>query len=247
MSYKVKLNIFEGPFDLLVYLIESAEMSIYDIEISGITREYLAVIDEMKELNIAVASEFMVLAAELIDIKSKMILPRSSPDEAGLSIEEDPRADLAKRLMEYKRFKAASELLAEYEEENLLVFEKPKEDISAFLNRPDEYLSLGMEQFVEAFRLFLEKKQREEEVRKHYTYLERDRSNTEAKMAFIRQAFMRRGIKRLRMSELFEERGKYETILTFTSLLEMARQHEVDMQQKESYGEIIVEDLHDNA
>lgn len=247
MSYKVKLNIFEGPFDLLVYLIESAEMSIYDIEISEITKGYLAAIEEMRSLNIAVASEFMVLAAELIDIKSKMILPVQTQDESGLSLEEDPRADLARRLIEYKRFKAAAELLAEYEEDNLLVFEKPKEDISAFLNRPDEYLSLGMEQFVEAFRLFLEKKQREEEVRKHYTYLERDRSNTEAKIAFIRQAFLRRGSRRLRMSELLEERGKYDTILTFTSLLEMTRQHEVDMQQRELYGEIIVEALNDNA
>ena len=80
MSYKVKINIFEGPFDLLVYLIENARMSIYDISVSEITTQYLDYIEEMKRTDVLMASEFMVLAATLIDIKSKMLLPRMVMD-----------------------------------------------------------------------------------------------------------------------------------------------------------------------
>ena len=107
--YKVRLQSFEGPFDLLVYLIETAEMSIYDIKISQITNQYLEYLQAMQERNIAVATEFMVLAASLIEIKSKMILPRVSQEETALT-EEDPRTELVERLLEYKRFKQAAQL-----------------------------------------------------------------------------------------------------------------------------------------
>ncbi|MBQ6608289.1 MAG: segregation/condensation protein A, partial [Firmicutes bacterium] len=106
--YKVKLQSFEGPFDLLVYLIESAEMSIYDIRISEITSQYLDYIRAMEEQNIEVAQEFMVLAASLIEIKSRMILPRVN-EEGEPVIEEDPRKELVQRILEYKHFKEISE------------------------------------------------------------------------------------------------------------------------------------------
>jgi segregation and condensation protein A len=109
MGYRIKLNVFEGPFDLLVYLIENAEMSIYDIKISEITNQYISYVEELKSTDINLSSEFMVLAAELIDLKSKMLLPRQKTDEEGVA--EDPRTDLAMRILEYKKFKLASELL----------------------------------------------------------------------------------------------------------------------------------------
>ena len=115
MSYKVKLQSFEGPFDLLVYLIENAEMSIYDIEISKITGQYLEYIRAMEEMDINVSTEFMVLASSLIEIKSKMILPRISEIGDGV-VDEDPRAELVSRILEYKRFKRAAEVLEEREE-----------------------------------------------------------------------------------------------------------------------------------
>ena len=115
MSYKVKLQTFEGPFDLLVYLIENAQMSIYDIEIKSITGQYLEYIKAMQEMDIAVATEFMVLASSLIEIKSKMILPRISESGENM-IEEDPRRELVARLVEYKKFKQAARILQEQEE-----------------------------------------------------------------------------------------------------------------------------------
>ena len=90
MGYKVKLSIFEGPFDLLVYLIENAQMNIYDIKISEITRQYLGYIDIMREKDVAVAIEFMVLAAQLIEIKSKMLLPGKIADGDSISVGTSP-------------------------------------------------------------------------------------------------------------------------------------------------------------
>ena len=127
--YKVKLQSFEGPFDLLVYLIENAEMSIYDIKISEITTQYLAYIKAMEERDVALAAEFMVLASSLIEIKSKMILPRMTEDGQAL-VEEDPRTELVTRLVEYKQFKEIAEMLEQREEHSFNIFEKPQEDIS---------------------------------------------------------------------------------------------------------------------
>ena len=157
--YKVKLKSFEGPFDLLVYLIENAEMSIYDIKISEITNQYLAYLKEMEERDVALASEFMVLASSLIEIKSKMILPRATEDGQEI-VGEDPRTELVARLLEYKRFKELSQMLEEREERSMNIFEKPQEDISQYLDNPDEYLSLDLKEFASAFSLFIQKKQR---------------------------------------------------------------------------------------
>ena len=143
MAYKVKLNAFEGPFDLLVYLIENARMSIYDIRVSEITTQYIEYLNEMQRLDVNIASEFMVLAAELIELKSKMLLPHAPVSEDG-TYEDDPRSELVARLLEYKRFKAISEMLRSREEENRRIFTKPQEDISEFTDSPDEILTLNM-------------------------------------------------------------------------------------------------------
>ena len=112
MSYRVRLNVFEGPFDLLVYLIEHAQMSIYDIRIAEITEQYIQYISAMQDADINVSTEFMVLAAELLEIKSKMLLPRMKPQEEGGTY-EDPRTELVQRLQEYKMFKEISRMLEE--------------------------------------------------------------------------------------------------------------------------------------
>ena len=116
MSYRVRLNVFEGPFDLLVYLIEHAQMSIYDIRIAEITEQYIQYISAMQDADINVSTEFMVLAAELLEIKSKMLLPRMKPQEEGGTY-EDPRTELVQRLQEYKMFKEISRMLEEQYEQ----------------------------------------------------------------------------------------------------------------------------------
>ncbi len=239
--YKVKLQSFEGPFDLLVYLIESAEMSIYDIRISEITSQYLDYIRLMEEQNIDVAQEFMVLAASLIEIKSRMILPRISEDGETV-IEEDPRTELVQKILEYKHFKEISEELRAREERMSHVYAKPQEDISEYLNNPDEYLSLDIKAFASAFNLFIQRKQRTEALRKHYTRVERERFTMERRISSILKA-VRRNLKggAISFRDLVEnKKDKYDIVVTFSSLLEMAKERVVMVEQKHNYGNIEV-------
>lgn len=243
MSYKVKLQTFEGPFDLLVYLIENAQMSIYDIQVSEITSQYLSYIKTMQEMDLNVGTEFMVLAATLIDIKSKMILPRTTADGAA-AIAEDPRSELVERLLEYKQFKKGAELLADREEYMSLVYEKPQEDISEYLNAPDEYLSLDINRFAAAFDLFLRKKKREEDVRIHYTRVEREKATIESRMIYIKDCFqsaISKGLKKLNLKELIpDKKDRYDIVVTFTSVLQMMRDKYLDAEQSGIYGDIIL-------
>ncbi|MBR2548078.1 MAG: segregation/condensation protein A [Eubacterium sp.] len=266
MSYKVKLREFEGPFDLLVYLIENSEMSIYDIRISEITGEYLEYLSTMKEMNVSVSSEFLVLAAELLNIKSRMMLPHAEPDAAGVVL-EDPRNALVERLIAYKRCKMASIMLGEQAEATESMLEKLQEDISEYLDNPDEYLSLGLADFARAFNQFLIRKQRIEETRRRYTRIERERETMESRMVFIRDTFVRaldsgdmteKDFRDLIPPLSFHYRGgadgrdpdrdpkelsgvmRYNTIVSFTSLLQMMRDRYLDAEQKETYGHITV-------
>ncbi|MBU1852515.1 MAG: segregation/condensation protein A, partial [Candidatus Omnitrophica bacterium] len=123
MSYKVKLEIFEGPLDLLLYLIKKSELDIYDIPIASITEQYLEYLELMRMLDLNIAGEFLVMAATLIHIKSKMLLPVEEkevlPEE-----EEDPREELVRRLLEYKRFKEAAGVLQDLEGQRKEMFTK---------------------------------------------------------------------------------------------------------------------------
>lgn len=244
MSYKVRLREFEGPFDLLVYLIENREMSIYDIRISEITRDYLEYLSTMKEMNVNVSSEFLVLAAELLNIKSKMMLPQPAPEGPGV-VPEDPRNALVERILAYKMCKIQSAMLKEQQESMENIFEKPQEDISLYTDNPDEYLSLGISDFARAFNDFLFRKQKIEETRRRYTRLERERVTMESRMDFIRETFVRA----LESGDITEKdfrelipggKNRYSTIVSFTSLLQMMRDRYLDADQKETYGDIIV-------
>ena len=243
MSYKVSLPLFEGPFDLLVYLIENARMSIYDIQVSEITEQYLAYIRGMEEMDLNVAAEFMVLAATLIDIKSRMILPRSTEEDV-LGEDVDPRSELVERLLEYKRFKELAEVLGERQEQNALLFEKPQEDISEYLDHPDEVLSLSLDKFVEAFKLFLQREKRVADVKSHYQRIEREKATMEGRISFIRQkirSIFKRGIGRISMKELVpNKKDRYDVIVTFASILQMMKDRILDAKQSGLYGEIFV-------
>ncbi len=241
MSYKVKLDIFEGPFDLLVYLIESARMSIYDIQVSDITSQYTEYIARMQEMDVDVSSEFMVLAAELIDIKSKLLLPRREAGDDEV-IYEDPRSDLVARLLEYKKFKAISEMLREEEGRNFHIYEKPQEDISEYTESPDEYLKLGIEEFVKAFQQFLEKKKKIEDIRDRYEHIKREKISTEEKMEFIRGLFLKDMGKKISFLETIQDsEDKYDFVLSFSSIMEMIKQNKVTAEQKRIFGDILVE------
>lgn len=243
MGYKVKLSVFEGPFDLLVHLIENARMSIYDIKVAEITTQYLAYIEEMNNREFYVGAEFIVLAAALIEIKSKMLLPRitrdGETDAAG-----DPRSELVERILEYKKFKQAAARIEEAEQQAMRIFEKPQEDISRFLEQPDEYLRMDINQFMNAFNLFLRKKQKIEEIKKNYARVEREKITVEQKIDYIHSYFGLAGKDRVTFADLVEENpGRYNTAVTFSSVLEMAKTNEIELTQKHNFGPIWIKEV----
>ncbi len=237
--YKVKLDIFEGPFDLLVYLIERARMSIFDIQVSEITTQYLAYIEEMKAQDVSVAQEFMVLAAELIELKSRMLLPIECEEE-GETDAEDPRAGLVQKILEYKRFKEIAHFLDEEAEIASHIHSKPQEDINSYRGEDDILLKGDMQQFVDAFTLFITKKKRLEEVRQRYERIERQRMSVEKRIEQIRDFFKTKI--RVLFSELISsDKSRFNKVVTFMGLLELLKQGSLRATQKERYGDITVE------
>src|SRR5919106_5386853 len=134
---KIRVESFEGPLDLLVHLIKKHQVNVYDIPIAIITEQYLEYLDLMQELNLDVASEFLVMAATLIHIKSRMLLPRPDPSQEDLEAEEDPRDALVRRLLEHQKFKAAAELLHDRETLRSAQWTRPDSRIEAIAG--DDY------------------------------------------------------------------------------------------------------------
>ena len=241
MSYKIRLNIFEGPFDLLVYLIERAEMSIYDIQISVITRQYLDHIRMMEENDIAATSEFMVLAATLIDIKSKMLLPRINIDGTE---SEDPRKDLSRKLVEYVKYKKAAAALEMQRETARLKLQKPQEDLFSYTGEPDIYLRMEMDSFIQAFRGFIHKRIKGEELLRIRRNIERERLSLEKKVSFIENLLLAAGKakqKFLKFGDLLsKEKDRADHVVTLVALLNMANEGALRIKQKSNFGDIQV-------
>ncbi|MBF1332549.1 MAG: segregation/condensation protein A [Mogibacterium diversum] len=240
--YKVRIDKFEGPFDLLVYLIQNAKMDIYDIRVAEITEQYIGYLKEMGELNVEVSSEFIVLAAVLIRLKSHMLLPRVN-DAGEVIIDEDPRMELASRLAEYVKTKKIAEMLQERLEANQCIHEKPAEDISEYLDSPYELLKADIEQFVNAFNAFLQKKKRVADVKKRYQRIKRERASIEDRINYMTAIIKDRVSvgEYIDFTELVpEEADRYDITLSFMSLLEMIKMQEVDARQEKNYGNISV-------
>lgn len=241
MGYRVKTDVFEGPFALMVYLIEHARMSIYDIRIAEITDQYLEYVGDMEKADVGAASEFMALAALLLEIKSKMLLPRAPVSTGEKEAVEDPRTELVAKLLEYKKFKAASEMLERRMEENSGFLEKPQEDLNEYTGEPDEYLALDIEQFVSAFERFLDRKRKLEEIRRHHMRSERQRITTELRMEDIRTFFKERPGREADFRELVQKKNdRYDTAVTFSSVLEMMKQQRLEARQHRLFGDIMV-------
>ena len=155
-AYPVRLEHFEGPLDLLLHLIKKHEVSIYDIPIATITQQYLAYIDVMQEMNLDVAGEFLVMAATLIHIKSRLLLPRVDPSQE--DPDEDPREALVRRLLEHQKFKAAAELLHERETLRSAQWTRPDGPIAEIAGEaPEPEIEVDLFSLIAAFRSIVER------------------------------------------------------------------------------------------
>lgn len=234
MQYKVKLELFEGPFELLVYLIEKAEMNIQDIKIAEITSQYIEYIEELQELNLDIASEFLVLAATLLEIKSNFLLPNRENDTEA-SIMEDPRQTLIDQLLEYKSIKVASKHFKELEESGAKAFFKATEPFE----EEKEYLDLDLDEFVKAFNLFLQKKENVAMMANRYTEVKKEKVTVSIKITEIKKALLKQS--KIKFEALFsEDTSRYEIIISFIAILEMLKQAAIKVKQSRVFGEIVL-------
>lgn len=232
MSYKIKLPLFEGPLDLLLYLVKKEHMNIYDIPIARVTEQYMQYIELMQSLDLSLAGDFLVMAATLMQIKSKMLLPAN--EEQAQEPEEDPRADLVKQLLEYERFKEVAQELRQRETSQQEIFRRPRlqeKDIPE-VAQPAAYFEASIFDLISAFSRALA------ETPKDIFYnVIKDEFTVEDKIHEILHDLLLRPF--IMLPELFASaRNKIEIIVSFLAVLELVRMKEIACLQKEAFGEI---------
>ncbi len=233
MSYKIKLEIFEGPLDLLLYLVKKDHLNIYDIPIAKVTGQYLKYLELMRLLDLNFAGEFLVMAATLLEIKSKMLLPQTEAPQA----EEqavDPRAELVKQLLEYEKFKKIAEELRQKEEERKEVFIRPKAATVDYASTDDKevYFEASLFDLISAFSQALK------DIPKELFYeVIKDEFTIEEKIHQILHFLLDEPV--ILLTELFEKaKNKFEIIVTFLAILELIRLKEIIVMQRKLFGKI---------
>ncbi len=228
MSYKVRLDIFEGPLDLLLHLIQKEELSIYDIPVARVTEQYMETLSLMQLLDLDVAGEFLVMAATLIHIKSKMLLP---PDPDAVEEEADPRAELVRRLIEYKAFKEAADGLRQREEKRSHIF--PRFGVEPDIDGGDSpFMEVSLFDMIAAFSRVL-KNFPADTVHE----IGKDEFTVADKVHELFHLLVKKSV--VSFSELFRaSKNRYEVITIFLAVLELIRLKEVTVRQDSHFGEI---------
>jgi segregation and condensation protein A len=232
-DYKVRLEIFEGPLDLLLYLIKRDEIDIYDISIERITRQYLEYLQAFKELNIDIAGEFVVMAANLIYLKSRSLLPvdQQPPDEE--TDEDDPRWDLIRQLIEYKKFKEAAAQLQVRALEQEGVFTRDGSSSSRASEAPLRLAEVGIFQLIHAFQNVIKRVEAREDLQEIFG----EHFSVSEKIDVILKRVVDGAS--VRFSELFGEIvSRVEIVVTFLALLELIRLKQVRAIQGSVFDEI---------
>lgn len=246
MEIAYKLNVFEGPLDLLLHLIEKNKVDIYDIPIVTITEQYLAYVSEMQEQDMDVMSEFLVMAGTLLQIKSKMLLPREETEEEE---EEDPRAELVRRLLEYKMYKYAALELKDMElDASHNLYKKPTipREVEEYREEVDPVElvdGLTLSKLNDIFRSIMRKQvDKIDPIRSKFGTIEKEEINIEDRMVQIREEV--RGLKGINFRTLLETQPtRMNIIITFMSILELMKVGAITIRQEETFGEIVIDSL----
>ena len=230
MDYQVKLEIFEGPLDLLLHLIHKNEVDIFDIPIATITDQYLEYLEMMKALNISIATDFLVMASTLIHIKSKMLLPDYKQEE------EDPRIEIARPLLEYMHLKSAAEELAQKEILDRDVFTRPQDKrLREQVQNEGPELEANIFQLITAFKRIIETQRVETRLK-----IESPRWSVKEKTAYLLDVLRAR--KTMYFGEIFQgQTALSELIVTFLALLELVRAGLVKVFQATEHSDIKLE------
>lgn len=242
MEYKVKIDAFEGPLDLLLHLIKKLEIDIYDIPVAKITEQYLEFIHDMQVLQLDVASEYLVMAASLIEMKSRMLLPKQDPLDMDIEGEEyeevDPREELTRRLIEYRMYKEAAERLKEKEESRQLVFTKAPHDLSAFKSEDPRFVvqNGSVYEMLAAYRHLMRRK---EANRPLHTKIQRQELPIRPRMTAIVHR-LRQTRKPMPFDALFSYPNRTHLVVTFLAMLELMRHGEITCTQNQNFARIMV-------
>jgi segregation and condensation protein A len=236
-AYQVKLDVFEGPLDLLLYLVRRDEVDIYDIEIGRITRQYLEYLEAMESIDVEIGGEFIVMAANLLYLKSRTLLPvdlQGPAEEEGE--DEDPRWELIRQLIEYKKFKEAAGDLRDREELAARLFGRspsaPAPDGGATLLAGE----VGALDLIAAFQRVLARLDKKKGAERE---IEADRFTVSEKIEFVLRVLPQ--TEPLRFEELFAgQHTRGEIVATFLALLELVRLRHVLVEQTDAFGEIML-------
>lgn len=248
MPLNIKIENFEGPFDLLLHLIKKNQMDIYNIKIHEITTQYIEYLNQMRVMDLEVTSEFIVLAATLLEIKSRLLLPKPKQEEVNADSEVDPQKELINKLIEYKRFKALALYLKEKEGQAGTYFTKKPEIIEdkRSNNIQELFNSITILDLFNIYSKLLDmynsKLNTENVIQKKIPI---DEYKIEDKMYYISEKL--KSTKRIYFSEIIMgKRAKLEVIVTFLALLELIKDKEVKVLQENNFRDIIIERANGN-
>ena len=233
-KYIVTIDNFDGPLDLLLHLIKEQDIDIYDIKIEDITKQYLDYIKHMKELNLEIASEYLVMASELIEMKSKMLLPKKREKEED-DYEEDPRELLIERLLAYKRYKEVTSEFKDLELTRKMIFTREPDNLNRYAKEEESIEELGVADLIDAFNNLLKRKELDRPIA---TKITKKELSVDDKVNKIKNIL--RNKKRINFEEIFEVSTKEEVIISFLSVLEMVKKDEILLTQDGNFKNIVI-------
>ena len=235
MNYNFCINDFEGPLDLLLHLVKESKMDIYEINIHDIINQYLEFIHNLEDKNIDIASEYLVMAAELIHLKSKLLVNRHD-DEEDEEFSINSEEDLRNKLVEYEKYKRITEDFKELEEKRSEVHTKLPESLHEYVENNIIKGEFDISELLDAYKLFLDRQKLSKPLN---TKITRKEINIEDKIKDIKKILARK--KRVNFLELFTEVTKENVVITFLSILEMAKNDEILLTQENNFSPIMIE------
>lgn len=236
MNIEFKINEFEGPLDLLLHLIKESKMDIMNIEIEKITKQYMDYLALQEKMNLEIASEYLVLASELLEIKSKLLLPNQKTEESEED-EVDPREELVNRLLEYQAYKEITKVLQEKESLRREIYTKSPENIKNYIDEVKEInADVSLDDLVDAFKRYLARKKDNKPLKTKVTVNE---ISVSSRRHDIKRLLKTK--KRVSFFELFPVLSKEYVVATFLAVLEMAKSGELTITQNDTFDDIICE------
>ena len=234
MEYNFKLNVFEGPLDLLLHLIKTEDIDIFDISIEKITKQYLEYINHIKSQNLDISSEYLVMSAELIELKSKLLLPNKT-EEIEEEIEEE-KNNLINRLIEYEKYKNITDTFKELEQIRKEIYTRNSNEILEYTNNYDNIdYGIDLNDLIKAFENFLKNK---ELMKPLNTKITKKEYSVDIRCNEIRKKIKLQG--KIKFEELFDIISKEYVVVTFLAVLSMAKKQEITINQEKNFDGIII-------